>query len=251
MANFRETCFKLLFILLSTIIFTSANARDVTGVTVSWAPHYGTELENQGALSVITREAFKRGGHTTNIDFIAWNRAVKNVEEGKNDFVMGAYYNEERATKFHITEPIYYLNFGFVALDSLNFDTMDGLQSLQPYTIGINLGYANTKEFDEADFLTKEVAPSPKLNIRKLFRNRIDMVIGAFDVVRFEAQKENMNTSRMVFVQPPLQRNALYLLISRSVPDGEQLTEDFNRGLALMQQDGTLDDILRQYLGRS
>ena len=164
---------------------------------------------------------------------------------------MGAYYNEERATKFHVTEPIYYLNFGLVALDSLGFDTMDGLESLEPYTIGTNLGYANTKEFDEADFLNKEVAPSPTLNIRKLFRNRVDMVIGAFDVVRYQALKENMDTNRMVFVQPPLQRNALYLLISRSVPDGDQLTEDFNRGLAEMQQDGTLDEILRKHLGRS
>ena len=50
---------KLFFIVLVTVIFSSANARDVTGVTVSWAPHYGTELENEGALSVITKEAFQ------------------------------------------------------------------------------------------------------------------------------------------------------------------------------------------------
>ena len=76
------------------------------------------------------------------------------------------------------------------------------------------------------------------------------MVIGAFDVVRFEAQKEKMDTNQMVFIQPPLQRNALYLLVSRAIPDGQQLVDDFNKGLAEIAADGTLDNLLAEYLGR-
>lgn len=236
----------LAIILLSPLSF----ARTVSGVTVNWAPHYGVEMPDGGALTQITKAAFERAGHSAEIEFIAWNRALKNVEEGKNDFVMGAYYNEERAAKYHISDPVYYLDFGLVALDNLGFSEMDGLRSIEPFTIGINLGYANTEEFDAADYLTKEVAPAPNLNIRKLYRNRVDMVIGAFDVVRYEAQKEKVDTGRLVFIQPPLQRNALYLLISRAVPDGEQIVKDFNAGLAELIADGTLDQLLAQYLGR-
>ena len=228
----------------------TAFSRNLTGVTVSWAPHYGPDMPDDGALTQITKAAFERAGHSATIEFIAWNRALKNVEEGKNDFVMGAYYNEDRATTYFVSDPVYYLDFGLVALDSLGISEMDGLRSVEPYTIGVNLGYANTKEFDSADFLKKEVAPSPKLNLRKLYRNRIDMVIGAFDVVRFEAQKENLNTSRMVFIQPPLQRNALYLLVSRAIPDGQDLVDDFNKGLAEITKDGTLNKLLTEYLGR-
>jgi polar amino acid transport system substrate-binding protein len=228
-----------------------ASARELTGVTVEWAPHYGSVMPDGGAMTQITKAAFQRTGHSAEISFIAWNRALKNVEEGKDDFVMGAYSNEERARTYFVSEPVYYLDFGLVALDSLGFAEMDGLRSIEPYTIGVNLGYANTEEFDAADYLAKEVAPSPKLNIRKLYRDRIDMVIGAFDVVRFEARKENMNTSRLVFIQPPLQRNALYLLVSRNIPDGEQIVNDFNAGLAQITADGTLDDLLRNYLGRN
>lgn len=228
----------------------TAFSRTVTGVTVSWAPHYGPDMPDDGALTQITKAAFERTGHNANLEFIAWNRALKNVEEGKSDFVMGAYYNEERATTFYVSDPIYYLDFGLVALKSLGVSEIDGLESVAPYTIGINLGYANTEEFDAADYLTKEVAPSPKLNLRKLYRNRIDMMIGAFDVIRFEAQKEQMNTNRMVFIQPPLQRNALYLLISRAIPDGQQIVNDFNKGLAEIVADGTLDNLLVEYLGR-
>ena len=228
----------------------SAFSRNISGLTVPWAPHYGPDMPDDGALTQITKAAFTRAGHNATVEFIAWNRALKNVEDGKNDFVMGAYFNEERAATYFVSDPVYYLDFGLVSLESLGVTEIDGLRSVEPYTIGVNLGYANTEEFDSADYLKKEVAPSPKLNLRKLYRNRIDMVIGAFDVVRFEAQKENLDTSRMVFIQPPLQRNALYLLVSRAIPDGQELVNDFNRGLAEITKDGTLNSLLAQYLGR-
>ena len=250
MFNLRNKISVLLSALALVAIQTPVLARDLSGVTVEWAPHYGSELSDGGALTVITKEAFKRAGHNANLSYIAWNRALKNVQEGKDDFVMGAYYNEERAATYLMSDPVYYLDMGLVALDSLGVNEIDGLKSLEPYTIGINLGYANTEEFDAADYLKKEAAPSPKHNIRKLYRNRVDMIIGAWDVVRFEAQKEQKNVDQMVFVEPPLQRNALYLMISRNIGDGPQILQDFNRGLAEMQSDGTLDKILSQYLGR-
>ena len=207
-------------------------------------------MPDGGALTQITKAAFERVGHSAELDFIAWNRALKNVEEGKNDFVMGAYYKEERTATFHISDPIYYVDLGLVALESLGFSEMDGLRSVEPYTIGINLGYTNTEEFDSADYLKKEVAPSLKLNIRKLYRKRIDMIVGVFDAIRYDAQKQKMDTRQLVFIQPPLQRNALHLLVSRAIPDGQQLVKDFNVGLAEIVADGTLDKLLAQYLGR-
>jgi hypothetical protein len=40
--------------------------------------------------------AFKRVGHKATIKFLPWKRALTYVAEGKNDIVMGAYYNKER-----------------------------------------------------------------------------------------------------------------------------------------------------------
>ena len=251
MSDLKNTVTGLLGCLLFLWTTSGIHARDLTGVTVEWAPHYGTAMPDGGAMTVITKAAFERGGHNADVSFIAWNRALKNVEEGKDDFVMGAYYNEERAKTYFVSDPVYEIEFGMIALDSLGVETMDGLRSLEPYTIGVVLGYANTEEFDAADYLNKETARSMQLNIRKLYRDRLDMIIGAFDVVRFEAEQENMNTSRMRFLQPALTRNKLYLLVSRNIPDGEQIVNDFNRGLAEIREDGTLDELLRQYLGRS
>ena len=242
--------FLLSIVILNFCIALSAQGREISGVTVNWAPHYGSEVEDGGALSVITKEAFRRAGHEANIDFIAWNRALKNVEAGQDDFVMGAYYNSERAAIYWMSDPIYSIDMGLVALKDLGFNSMDSLQDLTDFKIGVSLGYANTPEFDAADYLNKEPAPSPKLNMRKLFRGRVDLVAGAFDILRYEATAENLPTAQLAFVDPPLQSNALHIMISRAVPDGEELLVGFNNALAEMKQDGTMRNILSEYLNR-
>lgn len=251
--NFKILPYLRNLLFASTLIafgFSNSSARSLTGESVDWEPHYGEALEDGGPLTIITRLAFERGGHDAQFAFTAWNRAIKNVLEGKSDFVWGAYYNEERAKDYHMSDPVYYTDTGVIALNSLKFKTMDGLESLKPYTIGINLGYANTEEFDAADFLTKEIASKPILNIRKLYRKRVDMIFGSIDVVRHQAEKNNFPVSELVFIQPPMKSNALHLLISRNIADGAEILADFNRGLAEILADGTLDQVLRDHLGR-
>lgn len=238
---------------LAACLLVAANvshARTVTGVTVEWAPHYGSSLEDGGALTVITKEAFRRKGHNADVQFIPWNRALKDVLEGKSDFVMGAYFNDERAETYIMSDPVYAVEVGMVALDTLDRSSYNTLQDLQGYTIGVSRGYANSIEFDEADFLTKEAAASPKLNMRKLFRNRIDIAVGALDILRYEARVEKLNSSLMRVITPPLVSNGLYLMASRNVPDGQQIIDDFNAALREMRADGTYDDILAKYLNR-
>ncbi|MFT5112058.1 MAG: polar amino acid transport system substrate-binding protein [Parasphingorhabdus sp.] len=240
-----------LTLLTSTLFVSSYSyARNITGVTTEWAPHYGSVLEDGGALTVITREAFKRKGHSANVNFIPWNRALKDVVDGKEDFVMGAYYNQDRAKAYIMSDPIYAVEVVLVALDTISSKTYKGLDDLRPFTIGVSRGYANSEEFDGADFLTKEAARNPMLNLRKLFRNRLDIVAGARDIILYEARKEDLNTSRMIVLQPPLKSNDLYLMASRSIPDGQRIIDDFNSALAEMRADGTYDAILGKYLSR-
>jgi polar amino acid transport system substrate-binding protein len=229
---------------------TSSYARDVSIVTTDWAPHYSSKITDGGALTVITKEAFRRVGHNATVSFIPWTRAMKDVVAGNADFVMGAYANEERAKTFILSEAVYDVEVTLVALDTLQITAYDNLQQLKEFTIGVSRGWANTKEFDAADYLTKEVARDPQLNLRKLYRNRIDLTVGARDILNWEARKEKHDVSRLVYLQPPLQTNALHLLGSRATDDGLLFTDDFNRGLAMLKQDGTYAKILRKYLGR-
>ncbi|MEM7206569.1 MAG: transporter substrate-binding domain-containing protein [Pseudomonadota bacterium] len=235
-----------LFIILTTAVST-VQARDVSMVTVDWQPYYGSGLLDGGMVVDVARAAFQRAGHNATVKFIPWTRALKTVEEGENDIVLGAYYNEERAQTFHISDSFYRVRLGLVARRDVGVTRYESLQDLKPYRIGVSRGYANSEEFDAADFLNKDVAKGPTINLQKLKRERIDMMVAAFGIFRFELNRDGGDINQYSFIEPPLADNGLYLLGSRNVADGAQLIADFNRGLEAIRADGTYDELLKKH----
>ena len=216
-------------------------------VTVEWAPHYGSDLPENGLMTALTTAAFKAAGHEAQLEFIPWPRALKEVEEGAHDIVMGAYDNEERREIYHMSKAVYFLDTGLIARPGLEKTTYNSLRELSPYKIGVSRGYANTEEFDAADYLDKHVSTGPVLNMRKLFRGRLDMMVASFDLFRHNAKKEGFCISDVEFVHPPLAKNGLHIMGSRAVSDGEQLIKDFNRGLSIIRENGTFDSIVNRF----
>lgn len=238
---------SLLALLLLALASNALQARDISMLTVEWAPHYGSELPEQGLTTAIVKAAFKAGGHSSSVDFIPWARALKEVEEGKADIVMGAYHNKEREQTYIFSDPIYFLELGLITRPGLGINRYEKLQDLTPYSIGITRGFANSEEFDAAAYLDKQVATFPNLNIRKLFRGRIDMAVMNFDLFRYEAKKEGFCISDVEFMEPPLETHGLYLMASRNIGDGEQIIQDFNRGLDQIRKNGEFDRIVGRF----
>jgi polar amino acid transport system substrate-binding protein len=216
-------------------------------LTVEWAPHYGAELPENGLTTAVVKAAFKAGGHSSGVDFIPWARALKEVEEGKADIVMGAYHNEEREKIYIFSDPIYFLELGLIARPGLGMSSYKSLRDLTSYRIGISRGFANSEEFDSANYLDKQVATYPNLNIRKLFRGRIDMAVMNFDLFRYEAKKEGFCISDVEFMEPPLQTHGLYLMASRNISDGAGIIQDFNQGLDKIRKNGEFDRIVGRF----
>ena len=230
-----------------TVMMSTAQARDISMLTVEWAPHYGAALPENGLTTAIVKAAFRAAGHSSEVDFVPWARALKEVEEGKADVVMGAYYSSERAEKYYYSDVIYSLDLGLIARPGLGISRYESLRDLTPYSIGISRGFANSDEFDAANYLDKHVATFPNLNIRKLFRGRIDMAVMNFDLFRYEAKKEGFCISDVEFMEPPLETHGLYLMASRNIPDGEQIMLDFNRGLDTIRKSGEFDRIIGRF----
>jgi len=237
---------SLLSILLAFVLVPSVQAREISMLTVEWAPHYGSELPEEGLTTAIVKAAFRASGHVSEVDFIPWTRALKEVEEGKADIVMGAYHNKEREQTYIFSDPIYFLQLGLIARPGLGVTRYDSLRELAPYRIGISRGFANSEEFDAANYLDKHVASFPNLNIRKLFRGRIDMAVMNFDLFRYEARKEGFCIGDVEFIEPPLETHGLYLMASRNIADGDKVIADFNRGLAKIRQNGEFDRIVNR-----
>ena len=239
--------FITLFFVIFSVYSNMAFSRTVSMVTVDWEPHYGPNLPENGLTTALVTAAFKAGGHDAKIEFIPWSRALKEVEAGKHDIVMGAYDNPERRKTFVMSDRIYSLELGIIARPGLGVSKFKTLHDLSSYSIGISRGYANSVEFDAADYLNKQVATSPTLNIRKLFRGRLDMAVMNLDLFRHQAKKEGFCISDVEFVRPVLDKSGLHIMGSRSVPDGEKIIEDFNRGLKIIKDNGDFLSIVSRF----
>lgn len=223
----------------------AASLDEVTMCTVPFAPLYGQDLPREGFVTALTRAAFNAVAVHTQLSFMPWARAMKEVRLGHCDMLMGGYYTDERAGHYYTSHPLYIVRVGFVARKDLPIDHFDSIKDLKPYTIGVTRHYANSPEFDKADFLHKEVANTPVLNVRKLYAGRLDMVSIAFPRFRFIAAKNDLDLDKIKFLKPSLKRNAIVMLVSHNIPNGKVIIAKFNKGLRKIQVNGVYSRILK------
>ncbi len=227
-------------------VMNPVHAREVTMCTLNWEPYYGEELPRQGFFTELVRTAFERAGHEVKAEFMPWARAKLEVKQGDREVLLGAYYTEERAETYMASDPIYTDRVGIVARKGVDIEQFSSLRELEEYTIGYGRGYSVNEAFDNADYLNKVAAKNQVLNLRKLSKGRIDMVAGSFASIRYKAKEEGIDASELTFLEPALKENSLHIMVSRSIPNGEQLLADFHQGLRAIREDGTYDEILAE-----
>ncbi|MCG8619498.1 MAG: transporter substrate-binding domain-containing protein [Desulfobacterales bacterium] len=237
----------LLLLIMAITTSTVFAGGTVSAGTVNWPPYYGKELQGGGYMTEITREAFKRTGWDYQVEFMNWNRAVNLCEKGKLDMVQGAYFSDERAKKFHVTEE-------YASVDVVFFSSKDAgigyskLEDLKDYKIGLIRGWAYPDAITQSGFLTTEITETPVSNIKKLLKGRVDLIIGAkiavMDIVNREMPG---NTDQLVALAPPIQKNSLHNLVSLKKENGQEIADAFNKGLQLIKEDGTYEKILKRY----
>ncbi|MGF1740390.1 transporter substrate-binding domain-containing protein [Vibrio profundum] len=219
-------------------------------VTTDWDPYYGSELRNGGVITVIVKAAFSKAGVESTIRFVPWKRAIQEVEEGKSDVLMGAYYSHDRARRFMFSQPVYEIKVSIVALKSLGITSFGQLEDLKKYKIGVGRGWVNSEAFDKATYLNKEVASNQILNIRKLFKKRVDMVVMSKGVFLAEYSKLSpsyINNEEYIFVKPMLDEKFIYMLSGKKNPKANDIIYKFNLGLKSLKDSGEYNKILSEY----
>jgi len=215
--------------------------------TTDWAPYMGKNLQNGGPLVDIAKAALKKAGYDMKIDYMDWNRAVALTEAGKLDGVLGCYGTPERAKTLNISTKIgEAANVFFVKKGSnIKYSSLDDLKQ---YKIGIMRGFVYTSEFDAASYLKKEPVDSMDINIKKLLKGRIDVVVGSRMVVQDLLNKKfPQDVDKIVVVGEPLTVNTLHVGFSKELKDGDKIVADFNKGLKMIQDDGTVKTILNSH----
>lgn len=227
---------------------SSAWANDkVVLATLDWEPYIGQNLKNHGYVALIVKEAFKRGGYDIEYDFMQWSRVIGLAKAGKVDGYFPEYYSEELKENYFISSEFPGGPMGFFKRknDDISYKT---LQDLVGHKIGVVKGYVNTAEFDAADYLTKDPSTSDLINLKKLLADRIRLMV-ADKFVGLNLLNQNMpdKTGEIEFMLPPLEVKNLYVCISKKTDNGKKIHAAFNKGLAAMNKDGTVQKILQNY----
>jgi len=237
-----------IIVALACLFFAPVQAQEkITLTTLDWEPYIGQSLKKQGYVAEIIREVFKRSGYEVEMKFTPWARAVYLAKEGFVDGYFPEYYADEIKAFAMFSDPFQGGPLGFFKQKDrdISFNTLKDLMS---YKIGVVRDYINTKEFDQADYLTKEAVNDDLTNLKKLIAGRIHLMVGDQFVGLYLMEKNQLEGRENIeFMMPPLELKDLYLCISRKTPDADKKLAAFNKGLKEITEDGTLKQILTDH----
>ncbi len=233
----------LLISILAFLLFTSplpAETRDAKPLlkmtTCNWQPYAGVNLTNFGFTSDLLSILFSRLGYDTKIDILPWKRAMIMTKQGTYDLAYNAYFSQKRAKDYAFTDPYIHSRVHLCSRQDANV-SYKRLSDLKPYRIGVVMGYVNSPEFDQADYLTKDEAVTDLHNLKKLFSNHLDMIV-IDKFVAIQAIKTSpfliANVTDIVFHEPALTTMPVHAIFSKAVPGYKKKVEEFNRELAKM-----------------
>ncbi|WP_378954718.1 substrate-binding periplasmic protein [Pelosinus sp. sgz500959] len=228
-------------------VVTDANSNNnVNSNQSNMVIFYLEEQKRDGYLYAISQEAFKRVGYETRAEYLPWARTIKVTMEGESDVTIG-YYSKERLEKMSYSDPIGKAELVLFQKKDKKI-SYSNLEDLKPYRIGTQRGAVISDEFDAATYLTKEPADSPHVNLNKLVAGRIDLLLEQRDVIQQYLVKEFPNEmNNIVAIEPPVIIKGFYCIFSKKRPNYEQKIKDFNIGLKMITEDGTLKKIMTQY----
>ena len=225
---------------------TATAGESIRLVTTDYPPYYGSDLPENGVVVAITKAAFKHAGYDVTVEFMPWARALSEVEAGRRDGLLGAWYSAERVKAMAFSEPLLDNEIGFFAKRSSGIATAT-LDKAKSYRIGTVRGYANPPEFEAAQ-LTVEEANNDLTNLKKLDSGRIDLILVDRALANHLINTQMPGSKgELAWVDPPVAKLALFNAFSRKVPGYETTLAEFNRGLEALKSSGELKAIVDRF----
>lgn len=174
---------RAILILLIFLVQPYSFAQPLSGVTMdTWPPFM---YQNKNTLSGITVDSvkliFKQADVATTIRALPWARAYNQALKDKNSYIFPLFKTSKRASSFHWVGPIPpAYNMQFYQLKSRTDIKVDSLSDAKKYRVGVLNKVANHKFLLEQGFVEGKnlfIVTEPGQNIKKLFAERIDLLI--------------------------------------------------------------------------
>ncbi|QRV22752.1 substrate-binding periplasmic protein [Marinomonas foliarum] len=241
---------KIVTTFFSALIITlplTVKAQTVELTTMNWPPFYAESLEKGGFITAIVEEALTESGYDSTIEFTGWQNALDNAKKGDKDAIVGGYYSEERAKEYYFSIPIYTVLAGLIKKPDFPMNNYSSFEELNQYSIAKLKGTVIGESFDNFPFSNIKEYAEVSDAVKALDSGEVQLYADSLAVAKEAAKAAGIDGSQLQILLPPLEENDLYLLISKTAPNAEEIRDAFNKGLISLQASGRYSEILVEF----
>ncbi len=238
------TTFALLALsICSGILTSSAKGKDIVLATAFSMPYVSTP-DAPGFLSLIAQEMFSRIGHNVAIVRLPGERALEHANSGIEDGDLLRIGNMEKAytNLVPVPEPLMVLEFTGYTLAGNSFPVR-GWQSLQPYSVGIIIGW-KIYERNVKEVAIRTDVRNMKLLFGLLKNRRADVVMADRWQGAYVGRQLGIDLD---LLQPPFAETDMFMYLHKK---HEDLARPLATALVEMKKDGTYQRIRDLTLGQ-
>ncbi len=241
-----------LVIMLLALLIPNAYANETIELAIGeWAP-YTSEKDPNGKLAeILVTEAFKLENIDVTYKYYPWKRAFEGVKKGKFAGTFPWYGTDERKSDFNlVVEPVITSKTVFFHMKDVDFK-WETIDDLKKYKVGGTIGYSDV-ELLEKNGIKVDVAPKEEINYQKLIAHRIDIVPSTLIVGYNNINKMFTPAKAALFTNhpKPLIDADMFMLISKNIPNSQELADKFSNGLKKLKESGRYDQITADFLSR-
>ncbi len=247
----RTSCFFIMLMLMLCPL-CPADADEIVLAADDWCPYncFGSK-ELPGYVVEMTSLIFAEAGHRVTYREMPWTRAVMDAEKGKVDGVICATRDEVPAFIF-TEEPVGTDANDFIVRrgDSWRYRSLSDIEDVR---IGVVQDYdygnleAHIKKYAGTDKVqTVSGRDAEEKNLRKLMKNRIDVVVGDIKVFRMTARRMGLQ-DEIEYAGTDGDYAKLYIAFSPVNPKSAEYAAILSSGIDKLRKSGRLATILAKY----
>jgi polar amino acid transport system substrate-binding protein len=243
---------KFLICILIIFFSMSLSADQLTMTTDPWPPlvFEHQAAEGKGIMADIALRAFEIAGHQVKLVIMPWTRAVKSVEEGSMDVLLGAAKNHEREkVMLYPGNEVVANRTVFYVLSGSDWE-YHGVESLKDRNLGVvaDYEYPDLKQWMEANpsQVNKIAGDGALIRLIKMMKSdRVNTILDNYQVIEYQASRLKMS--------PEIKRAGVlsttlgYAAISRKNPKAQIYADQFDQAIETMKKNGNMAAIFRKY----
>ncbi|SLM32339.1 ABC-type amino acid transport/signal transduction systems, periplasmic component/domain [Desulfamplus magnetovallimortis] len=239
----------LVIILLMSVMPCTADEKTIVAAADPWPPFVDPAAPKEGLSLEIVRASYETQGYSVKMEYVPWARAIDGVKKGKYDILPNTWMNEQRKAFLMYSEPYAVNEVKFIKTADDPFE-FNGLESLTGKKVGIVRGYGYGDDFTNATNFVREDSNDFITNIKKLTHSskRVDLAIEDEIVARVIIAKEDPALlEKIKFTENAISTSPLYVTCGLANPRHKELIDAFNKGLAIIKENGKYGIILENY----